>query len=86
MDTPLFKKYAVMNSGLLDASRYNQTIISSIGAIKVRHANLLLIVRDHAQDDQATHFLITVPISVKVTGHSAESSCTAVIFTMQTVL
>ena len=36
MDTPLFKKYAVMNSGLMDASRYNDTIIQSIGDIKAR--------------------------------------------------
>ena len=34
MDTPLFKKYAVMNSGLIDASRYNATIVESLGEIK----------------------------------------------------
>lgn len=33
-DTPLFKKYAVMNSGLIDAARYNDTIVQSIGDIK----------------------------------------------------
>ena len=36
MDTPLFKKYAVMNSGLIDASRYNDSIIQSIGDAKVK--------------------------------------------------
>lgn len=35
VDTPLFKKYAVMNSGLLNATRYNESIINSLGAIKV---------------------------------------------------
>lgn len=39
-DTPLFKKYAVMNSGLIDAARYNDTIVQSIGDIKVRFAVL----------------------------------------------
>ena len=38
VDTPLFKKYAVMNSGLLNATRYNETIINSLGTIKVRPA------------------------------------------------
>ena len=37
-DIPLFKKYAVMNSGLLESSRYNDTIISSFGLIRVRLA------------------------------------------------
>ena len=36
IDTPLFKKYAVMNSGLLDATRYNETILESLGVVKVR--------------------------------------------------
>ena len=34
-DLPLFKKYAVMNSGLLESSRYNDTIIASFGLIRV---------------------------------------------------
>ena len=34
-DLPLFKKYAVMNSGLVESSRYNDTIIESFGLIRV---------------------------------------------------
>lgn len=36
-DLPLFKKYAVMNSGLLESSRYNDTIIASFGLIRVSY-------------------------------------------------
>lgn len=35
-DIPLFKKYAVMNSGLIQASRYNDSVIESFGLIRVR--------------------------------------------------
>jgi len=34
-DIPLFKKYAVMNSGLIENSRYNDSIIASFGLIRV---------------------------------------------------
>ena len=37
-DPPLFKKYGVMNSGLVDATRYNDTIFDSLAAIKVQAA------------------------------------------------
>lgn len=36
-DIPLFKKYAVMNSGLIEQSRYNDTIIASFGLIRVSY-------------------------------------------------
>lgn len=34
-DFPIFKKYGVMNSGLLNAKRYNQTIFDALAAMKV---------------------------------------------------
>lgn len=35
-DVPLFKKYAVMNSGLIQSERYNDSVIASFGLIRVR--------------------------------------------------
>ena len=35
-NVPLFKKYGVMNSGLLDAQRYNQTIFDSLAVARAR--------------------------------------------------
>ena len=35
-DIPLFKKYAVMNSGLIQSSRYNDSVLKSFGLIRVR--------------------------------------------------
>ena len=40
-DPPLLKKYGVMNSGLVDATRYNDTIFDSLAAIKVRVPSVL---------------------------------------------
>lgn len=34
-DFPIFKKYGVMNSGLLDSTRYNKTIFDSLAVVKV---------------------------------------------------
>ena len=34
-DFPIFKKYGVMNSGLVDSTRYNQTIFDSLATVKV---------------------------------------------------
>jgi len=34
-DFPIFKKYGVMNSGLLDSRRYNKTLFDSLATIKV---------------------------------------------------
>ena len=34
-DIPLFKKYAVMNSGLVQSERYNDSVIESFGLIRV---------------------------------------------------
>ena len=34
-DPPLHKRFGVMNSGLVDATRYNDTIFDSLAAIKV---------------------------------------------------
>ena len=35
-DPPLFKKYGVMNSGLVGSERYNDTIFDSLAAVRVR--------------------------------------------------
>lgn len=35
-DFPIFKKYGVMNSGLLDSTRYNKTIFDSLAVVKVK--------------------------------------------------
>lgn len=35
-DPPLLKKYGVMNSGLIEAHRYNETIFDALAAIRVR--------------------------------------------------
>ena len=42
-DPPLFKKYGVMNSGLIEASRYNATIFGALAAMRVccTHAALM---------------------------------------------
>jgi len=37
-DFPIFKKYGVMNSGLLDSRRYNKTLFDSLATIKVQSA------------------------------------------------
>ena len=34
-DPPLLKRFGVMNSGLVDSTRYNDTIFDSLAAIKV---------------------------------------------------
>lgn len=38
-DFPIFKKYGVMNSGLLDSTRYNKTIFDSLAVVKVTPCN-----------------------------------------------
>ena len=50
-DTPLFKKYAVMNSGLVEAQRYNDSIIASFGLIKVSQD----LEKVHWQDISSPH-------------------------------